>query len=712
MPGLVALPQEKTDLRKGTSLAPFDTEPGRPHPLGATVDKEGVNFSVFSRNATAVELLLFAKHDDVQPIQIIRLEPAANQTFYFWHVYVKGLTPGAHYAYRVDGPQDLHGKGFRFSRDKVLVDPYALGNTKALFNRDDAVGPADNLTTSMRSVVIDVHDYDWEGDQPLRRPMKDMVIYEMHVAGFTRHPCSEVKHPGTFSGVIEKIPYLKELGITAVELLPVMQYDNKEKLREALDGSGPLHNFWGYSTVNFFAPEDSYCVSPEQGDHLHNFRNMVKALHRANIAVILDVVFNHTNEGNHLGPTFNLKGFANEIYYHLVEHDRQYYMDYSGCGNTVNCNHPIVEKFIVDCLEFWVREMHVDGFRFDEGSILARGQDGTPLVYPPVVWNIELSEGLLDTLIIAEAWDAAGLYQIGYFPGYRWAEWNGRFRDDIRRFVKGEPGIVGAVAARLAGSADIYQSSGHLPINSVNFVSCHDGFTLNDLVSYNDKHNEANGEGNRDGINDNLSWNCGWEGATDDLAIDALRERQIKNFAAILMLSRGVPMFVAGDEVRRTQKGNNNAYCQDNEISWFDWGLTEKNRSLLRFWKLLIAARPHFLAGRPGRFFKGEINERGLPDVAWHGTQLNKPGWNDPNARCLAYTLGGFEGESDLHAVLNMYWDALDFEVPVVSGRHWYRIVDTARPSPEDIVDTARQVPIDEGLVRVEGRSVLVLLSR
>jgi glycogen operon protein len=371
-----------------------------------------VNFSVFSRNATSVELLLFDRQDQARPIQIIKLEPPDHQTFFFWHVYVRGLKPGAHYAYRVDGPQDLHGKGFRFDRDKVLVDPYALGNTKALFNRDDAVGPADNLATSMRSVVIDAHDYDWEGDQPLRRPTKDLIIYEMHVAGFTRHPSSGVKHPGTFSGVIEKIPYLKELGITAVELLPVMQYDSKEALRMA-PGPGPLRNYWGYSTISFFAPEDSYCVRPEEGEHLHNFRNMVKALHRANISVILDVVFNHTNEGNHLGPTFNFKGFGNEICYHLVEQDRNYYKDYSGCGNTLNCNHPIVQKFIVECLEFWVREMHVDGFRFDEGSILTRGQDGVPLAYPPVVWSIELSQVLLDSKIIAEAWDAAGLYQIG-----------------------------------------------------------------------------------------------------------------------------------------------------------------------------------------------------------------------------------------------------------------------------------------------------------
>jgi glycogen operon protein len=710
MPVTRDIPQQSIDVRP--TGAPFQTEVGRPHPLGATVDQNGVNFSVFSRNATAVELLLFDSLDDLRPIQVVKLDPLNNRTFYFWHIFVKDLRPGAHYAYRVDGPQDLHGGGFRFDRNKVLVDPYALGNSKRHFVRDNAFGPGDNLATSMRSVVIDVHDYDWEDDRPLDRAMRDMIIYEMHVAGFTRHASSGVSYPGTFSAVIEKIPYLKALGITAVELLPVMQYDSTERLRMAPDGSGPLQNYWGYSTINFFAPEDSYCLNPEAGDHLRNFRNMVKAMHRADIAVILDVVFNHTNEGNHLGPTLNFKGFGNEIYYHLVERDRQYYMDYSGCGNTVNCNHPIVEKFIVECLEFWVREMHVDGFRFDEGSILARGQDGVPLAYPPVVWSIELSGELLGTKIIAEAWDAAGLYQIGYFPGYRWAEWNGRYRDDIRRFVKGDPGLIGAVAARLAGSADIYEPSGHLPINSVNFVTCHDGFTLNDLVSYNDKHNHANGEGNRDGVNENLSWNCGWEGETDDPTVEALRERQIKNFAAILMMSRGVPMFVAGDEVRRTQRGNNNAYCQDNEISWFDWGLTETNRSLLRFWQSVIAARPDFRAGRPGRFFSGEVNERGVPDVTWHGTRLHDAGWQDPNARCLAYTLGGFDGRCDVHAMLNMYWDALDFDVPAIRGRRWYRLLDTARPSPEDIVETARQVAIDGHQVRVEGRSVVVLLSR
>jgi glycogen operon protein len=689
----------------------LEITPGRPHPLGAVPDANGVNFSVFSRNATSVELLLFDEHDDREPAQIVKLDVAANKTFFFWHVYVRGLRPGAHYAYRVDGPADLHGQGFRFNPRKVLIDPYARGNTDALWNRADACGPNDNLATSMRSVVIDVSDYDWQGDRPLNRPMNEMVIYEMHVGGFTRHPSAGVGHPGTFSAIVEKIPYLKELGITAVELLPVMEFDRKEVLRMKPDGSGPLTNYWGYSTVSFFAPQSSYCVSPEQGAHIREFREMVKALHRAGIAVILDTVFNHTSEGNHLGPTINFKGFSNEIAYHLTPSDRQYYMDYSGCGNTVNCNHPIMQKFILECLEFWVREMHVDGFRFDEGSILSRGEDGVPMVHPPVIWGIELSESLLDAKIIAEAWDAAGLYQIGYFPGYRWAEWNGRFRDDIRRFVRGDPGLVAAVASRIAGSADIYQASGHLPINSVNFVTCHDGFTLNDLVSYNAKHNEANGEENRDGMNDNVSWNCGVEGETDDPAVEALRSRQVRNFAAILLLAQGVPMVFAGDEVRRTQKGNNNAYCQDNEISWFDWRSLEKRRDLFRFWKLMIEFRKRHPAIHRSRFFDGKVNDRGLPDVSWHGCQLLHPGWDDPNAQALAFTLAGFGPEADINVILNMDAQGLDFELPAVQGRQWHLVVDTAQPSPQDIAEPGEEKPIAGPQVHVEGRSVVVLVS-
>ena len=684
---------------------------GSPHPLGATVDANGVNFSVFSQNATAVELLLFDAHDDLEPSQIIRLDPVRNKTFHFWHCYVRGLKAGAHYAYRVDGPFDP-AQGHRFQKNKVLIDPYARGNTTALWMRGDACGDGDNLATSMRSVVCDLSDYDWEGDRPIHRPMRDTVIYEMHVGGFTKSPTSGVKHPGTFAGVIEKIPYLKSLGVTAVELLPVCEFDQCEVGGTNPITGQPLTNYWGYSTVGFFAPESGYCVSPHEGSHINEFRDMVKALHKAGIEVILDVVFNHTSEGNHQGPTFCWRGFDNSLYYHLVCNDKQYYMDYTGCGNTVNCNHPIAEKFIVECLEFWARELHIDGFRFDEGSILSRGEDGTPMAHPPVVWNIELSETLADTKIIAEAWDAAGLYQIGYFPGYRWAEWNGKYRDTMRRFVKGDPGLVGQVASRLAGSADLYQANGHLPINSVNFISCHDGFTLHDLVAYNQKHNEGNGEGNRDGIDANDSWNCGAEGPTDDPQVLALRRRQMKNFCALLMLSQGVPMLNMGDEIGRTQQGNNNAYCQDNEISWLDWSLTETNADQLRFFREMIAFRKRHPSLCRGRFFTGETNGRGLPDIAWHGCKLNGPGWDNPECRVLAFTLGGCLEEADLHILLNMSWEDLEFEIPPLVGRTWARAIDTSLPSPKDITAPGKEAPVSGDTYRVSGRSVVVLISR
>jgi glycogen operon protein len=687
----------------------FEVGPGSPHPLGATLDTDGVNFSLFSENATGVELLLFSAHDDLQPSATIRLDPKVNKTFHFWHVFVKGLRDGAHYAYRVDGPYEP-SSGHRFNRRKVLIDPYARGNTNSLWKRAGACGPEDNVATSMRSVVIDASGYDWEGDRPLHRPMEDTIIYEMHVRGFTRSPSSGVKYPGTFAGIVEKIPYLKSLGITAVELLPIFDFDETDVMR-TVDGR-PLTNYWGYSNTGYFAPQCSYCICPESGSHLREFRDLVKALHKAGIEVILDVVFNHTDEGNHLGPMFSFKGIDNRTYYFLVPWDMQYYLDYSGCGNTFNCNHPIAQKLILDCLRYWVREMHVDGFRFDEGSILARGEDGKPSIHPPVVWQIELDDELVETKVIAEAWDAAGLYQIGHFPGDRWAEWNGRFRDDIRRFVKGEPGIVGTVASRMAGSADLYQAQGELPINSINFVTCHDGFTLNDLVSYNEKHNEANGEGNRDGVNDNLSWNCGVEGPTDDAAIEALRDRQVRNMAAILLLSRGVPMILAGDEVRRTQNGNNNSYCQDNELSWFDWRLLEKNWVLHRFWERLIDFRKRHSTLHRGRFFTGEVNERGQVDVAWHGTRLNDAGWFDPQARTLALTLAGMNGEPDLHVMMNMYWDCLDFQLPPVQGRSWFLALDTAQEPPRDIADPGNEARIDRNPYPVQGRSVVVLINR
>lgn len=670
---------------------------------------DGVNFSVFSEHATAIELLLFNDHNDTEPFQIIALDPTVNKTFHFWHVFIENAKPGLHYAIRVDGPNDP-GAGHRFDREKVLIEPYSKGNNKTLWKRGDACKPGDNLATSLRSVVIDTHGYDWEGDQPLNRPLNETVIYELHVGGFTRSPSASAKQPGTFAGVIEKIPYLKALGITAVELLPIFEFDDTET-RE-FEGKA-LTNYWGYSTMSYFAPHSGYCIDPEVGQHVREFRDMVKALHKAGIEVILDVVFNHTDEGNHEGPTFSFKGIDNSIYYYLSPLDKRYYYDYTGCGNTFNCNHRISEKFIIECLKYWVQEMHVDGFRFDEASVLSRGEDGAPVKYPQVLWDIDLDDDLADTKVIAEAWDAAGLYQIGYFPGYRWGEWNGRYRDDMRRFVKGDAGMISAVATRLAGSADLYQWSGHLPVNSVNFLVAHDGFTLNDLVSYNDKHNWANGEHNNDGINENLSWNCGVEGETDDPAIDALRNRQIKNFASLLMLSQGIPMMVMGDEVRRTQKGNNNAYCQNNEISWFDWTLVEKNQGLFRFWKELIAFRLRHPTVHRSRYFTGVTNERGLADLTWHGCALNTPDWNDPNARTLACTLGGMQkGEADIHIMMNTYWEPLAFALPPVPGRQWHRALDTSLAAPDDIVSEGREIKLADHSYPVEGRSVVVLVSR
>ena len=641
----------------------FSTAKGTAHPLGATPDKSGVNFSIFSGHATSVELLLFQNHDDAAPFQVIEFDPYINKTFHFWHVFVEGLPSGTHYAFRIDGPSSVEA-GHRFNRNKVLIDPYAMGNTKSVWNRADAWGPQDNLTTSMRSIVIDTTGYDWEDDQPLKRPMEETIIYEVHVGGFTRASSSGVAHPGTFSGIIQKIPYLQELGITAVELLPICDFDETEVLR-TVDGK-PVRNFWGYSTLGFFAPQAAYCVKASAGSHMDEFRDLVKALHKAGIEVILDVVFNHTDEGNQFGPVFSFKGIDNSAYYLLDSSDKHIYSDYTGCGNTFNCNHPVAEKLIIDCLRHWVRDTHVDGFRFDEGSILSRGEDGRPLVHPPVVWQIELDEELAESKLIAEAWDAAGLYQIGRFPGDRWAEWNGRFRDDLRRFVKGDPGLVGAVASRLAGSADLYEDDGELPVNSINFITCHDGFTLADLVAYNGKHNEANGEGNADGSHDNLSWNCGDEGHTDAEEINRLRRRQVRNFATILLLSAGTPMILAGDEFGRTQCGNNNAYCQDNEISWVDWRLLDTNADLFRFFKLLIGLR------RTHPLFRREAfdldAERPTRHIAWHGVDIGKPDWSWESRSLAMHLYDRGRGEEDIYFIANAHWEEHTFEVSVHLG--------------------------------------------
>jgi isoamylase len=640
-------------------------EPGRAHPVGARIVDGGINFSVFSENASAVELLLFARPDDPFPAQVIPLA----RDFHFWHVFVPGLEAGATYAYRADGPS---GGPFAFDPEKVLLDPYARGVSAALWNRGAAIRSGDNVAISLRATVVDPAAYDWDGDRPLGRPLAETIVYELHVGGFTRSSTSGVARPGTFAGLQEKIPYLAELGVTAVELLPVFQFDST-------DG-----DFWGYNPIAHFAPHDGYGSVDE-------FRDLVKALHRAGIEVILDVVFNHTGEGGKGGPTISLRGLGNEAYYMLSPQNEL--LDFSGTGNTLDANDPITAKLVFDCLCYWVEELHVDGFRFDEGTVLTRGPDGAVMQYPPVVSLTELADQLGETKLIAEAWDAGGLYEVGSFPGRRWSEWNGRFRDDVRRFVRGDPGLVGAVAMRIAGSSDLYEWARRPPQSSINFVTCHDGFTLNDLVSYNGKHNEANGEGNRDGVNDNLSWNCGVEGETGDSAVEALRERQIRNVAVILLMSQGVPMILAGDEARRTQQGNNNAWNQANEVSWLDWDRGAANEPLRRFWRLLIDFRKRHPALRRDTFL-------GSGDVRWHGCLLDAPGWNDPSSRVLAFTL------ADVHVILNMDDQELDFQLP---PGHWRCAFDTSLASPEDASEPGAEPAAAGGVYRAGGRSAVVL---
>src|SRR6201998_1089977 len=595
---------------------------GRSSPIGATVLPGGVNFSVYSRNATGVELLLFDRENDAQPARVIPINPTTNRTYHYWHVFVEDLRPGQLYAYRVHGPFDP-ANGMRFDANKVLLDPY--GHCVAVpknYSREAARHEGDNAATAMKSVVVDPLAYDWEGDTPLHTPASRTIIYEMHVRGFTRHPSSGVSEStrGTYAGLIEKIPYLQQLGITAVELLPVFHFD-------AQDAPRGLVNYWGYAPVSFFSPHHGYSSRQDRLSPVNEFRDMVKALHRAGIEVILDVVFNHTAEDDHLGPTLSFRGLENAVYY-MLQQDRSRYANYSGTGNTLNANHPIVRRMIVDSLHYWVKQMHVDGFRFDLAAILERDESGNLLPSPPLLWDIDSDPVLPGTKLIAQAWEAAGLYQVGSFAGDSWREWNGRFRDDIRSFFRGDQGLVRSAADRLLGSPQIYGHKEREAEASVNFVTCHDGFTLNDLVSYNEKHNKRNQEGNRDGMNDNRSWNCGTEGPTDDPAIEKLRNRQVKNFCTATLLSLGLPMISMGDEVRRTQLGNNNAYCQDNETNWFDWTLIAKHADVLRFVTLL----------NERRLWRDSGQDQEVPSLnqvlrqanrTWHGIKLRQPDWAD-----------------------------------------------------------------------------------
>jgi glycogen operon protein len=677
-------------------------QPGEPAPLGATVCSDGVNFSVFSRHATLLELLLFDDEAAEQPSRVIALDPKRHRTYHYWHVFVPDATAGQAYAYRAQGPFEP-SRGLRFDCEKVLLDPYgrAVAVPQA-YDRSAAKRPGDNAAAAMRSVVTDSGRYDWEGDRPLGRSSLETVVYELHVRGFTRHPssCVPPERAGTYAGLVDKIPYLKDLGVTAVELLPVFQFDPSD----APNGV----NYWGYQPVSFFAPHHAYGSATGPLGVIDEFRGMVKALHRAGIEVILDVVFNHTTEGGPDGPTLCYRGLANEVYY--IHSDGGTYADFSGCGNTLNANQPIVRRLIRDSLRYWANEMHVDGFRFDLASILSRDESGHPLPSPPVLWDIESDPWLAGTKLIAEAWDAAGLYQVGSFIGDTWQEWNGRFRDDVRAFVKGDAGTVSRLASRLLGSPDIYGHENREAEQSVNFVTCHDGFTLNDVVSYNQKHNEANGERNTDGANDNLSWNCGAEGAATDDTIEALRNRQVKNFFTMLMLAAGTPMILMGDEVRRTQSGNNNAYCLDGPVNWLDWRLLTRHDDVHRFVKALIAFRQRRDVVADGATISlNQLLDRA--DITWHGVALHQPDWSE-HSRSLAFTLKSLRSRFLFHAIFNAYWEPLSFALPPVaagSQQAWRRCIDTSLRSPDDICRWEHAPAIADSHYLAQSRSVVLL---
>lgn len=712
--------------------AKYTIESGKPLPLGTKISSTGVNFSLFSRHATAVTLVLFDTPQAVKPVQEIILDPHKNRTGDLWHCHINGLEAGTLYLYRVDGPY-LPEKGFRFNPNKLLLDPYAkaltdlsgwdfaksMGYNPNMPDGDLSFSYEDDAAYQPKCIVID-DNFDWEGDRPLNYPLRFSVLYETHVKGFTMHSSSAVEHPGTYVGVTEKIPYLKELGITSLELMPIQEFNEQEIPRVNPRTGESLRNYWGYSTVAFFAPKGAYAANKNPGGQVQEFKEMVKALHRAGIEVILDIVFNHTAEGNELGPTFSFRGIDNTIYY-ILDENKRYYKNFSGCGNTLNCNHPVVRSFILDCLRYWVVEMHVDGFRFDLGSILGRDQQGRLMENPPMLERIAEDPVMRNTKIIAEAWDAGGAYQVGWFPGGRWAEWNDRYRDDVRKFWRGDAFEARHFATRLSGSSDLYLRDGRKPFHSINFITSHDGFTLRDLVCYAEKHNEENGEENRDGHGANFSCNYGFEGPTNNPAIEKVRLRQMRNFICTLMISLGTPMILGGDELGRTQRGNNNAYCQDNEISWYDWSLLNQNRDFFRFVQEMLAFRmrhPVFL--RP-EFFSGiDGNYNAIPDITWFDEFGNNPDWGKIDKR-LAYRLDGSKADTfadrddnDFYIMFNAGKDECLFTIAEApSGKKWYRVADTSLESPEDIVNPGLEQAIPsqkEYLVR--DRSTVILMSK
>ncbi len=664
-----------------------------PLPYGAVLHDDGVQFVVYSRSATAMRVLLYSKVDDLEPEEVIALDPAQDRWGDIWSIFVPGLRPGQLYHFQADGPFDpAHGQ--RFCSGAQLIDPYAQALAGSFLVHDDG------MVRPPKCVVID-QSFDWQGDRHLCRGLADTVIYEMHVKGFTKSPTSNVSHPGTYLGVIEKIPYLQSLGVTAVELMPVHEFPIEALTRDSMK----QQNYWGYDPIAFFAPHRGYASGREPGAQVKEFKQMVRALHAAGIEVILDVVFNHTAEGNESGPTFSFKGLENRVYYMLDEGGGTY-RNFSGCGNTINGNHPIVRELIFLCLRHWVHTYHVDGFRFDLASILSRDRNGEMLPNPPIVEVITEDPMLADTKIIAEAWDAAGAYQVGTFASLRWAEWNGRYRDDLRKYWRGDHNQTGHLATRLAGSSDLYGETGRQPFHSINFVTSHDGFTLHDLVSYREKHNKLNGEGNRDGENNNYSENYGIEGWTDRVDVRSLRERQIRNMLASLFLSQGVPMLLSGDECQRSQQGNNNAYCQDNPLSWFDWQLIESHANLLRFVRELIHFRLSNPTLRRRAFLEGGRSADGvIPDVEWFTPEGMHVDWcaadtsltcffgapsNEKLHTAIDLSAGGIDGVPQHVMILchagNEHCEFAFPQSAVLKDLQWHSFINTAKPAPYDII--------------------------
>jgi glycogen operon protein len=688
---------------------------GAPLPLGPSTCGEGVNFALFSQYASHIRLELFDHHKDAKAARVIDLDPARNRTGDIWHVWIKGIGPGQLYAFRVDGPYDPKA-GHRFNFNKLLLDPYAKeisrlptwdfgparGYDLSVGNGDAKLSMVDNAG-SMPKCVFTQENFDWHEDHSPRHPWSKVVIYETHVRGFTIHPSSGVKHPGTYRGLIEKIPYLKELGVTAVELMPVQEFNENQPTGINSPNGKPLKNYWGYDPVAFFAAKVSYSSLGGAGHQKIEFKEMIQAFHKAGIEVILDVVFNHTAEGNEKGPTFCFRGIDNKVFY-MLEDDKRFYKDYSGTGNTINANHPVVRDHILAALRYWVEVMHVDGFRFDAATVLDRDGTGKLLVNAPVLEIIDKDRILKDVRMIAEPWDAAGAYEVGSFSKRRWAEWNGKYRDIIRRFWRGDDGILGLFAQRICGSADIYSKSGKGPESSINFITCHDGFTLNDLVSYQDKHNEANGENNRDGTNQNSSANYGAEGKTADGRIESIRKRQIKNFLLTLLISRGVPMLSGGDEFRRTQSGNNNAYCQDNKISWYDWSLLEQHQEIFKFTRAMLAFRRDHPILSKEQFYTGA-------EIQWFSPHGELPNWNDSKNKQLACLIHENEKEK-IYLMFNAGTEGADFNLPTTLYG-WYLAVDTSRLPAQDFSAIGKETLIEKSKAyHLEARSSAILLAR